>query len=75
MFYSWITNLWKNRFSGLATHFVPSSRIEALEARLAEIENPTHDVIHNTIEEFAVEKDHTPGTYTLHGEDRLTIDK
>ncbi len=46
-----------------------------MEARLAEIENPTHDIVHKTIEEYAVDKDHTPETYTLHGEDRIIIDK
>lgn len=63
------------RFSGIATHFVPSSRLEALESRLAEIDEPSHDLVHKTIEEFAVETGHTPQTYTLHGEDRLTVDK
>lgn len=63
------------RFSGIATHFVPSSRLEALESRLAEIDEPNHDLVHTTIEEFAVETEHTPQTYTLHGEDRLTVDK
>lgn len=64
----------KNRFAGLATHFVPSSRIEAMEARLAELDHVTHDIVHQTIEEFAVERDHNPTTYTLHGQDRRTID-
>ncbi|CEP18413.1 hypothetical protein [Parasitella parasitica] len=62
-------------FSGIATHFVPSSRLEELESRLAEIDEPSHDLVHTTIEEFAVNKDHTPQTYTLHGEHRLIIDK
>jgi hypothetical protein len=63
------------RFSGIATHFVPSSRLEALESRLSEIDEPNHDLVHNTIEEFAVETGHTPQIYTLHGEDRLIVDK
>ncbi|KAG2237226.1 hypothetical protein INT48_006630 [Thamnidium elegans] len=61
-------------FAGLATHFVPSSRLEALEARLAELDHATHDMIHQAIEEFAVERDHTPATYTLHGKDRKMMD-
>lgn len=63
------------RFSGIATHFVPSSRLEALESRLAEIDEPNHDLVHTTIEEFAVERDHTPQTYTLHGEQRQIVDE
>lgn len=63
------------RFSGLATHFVPSSRIEELEDYLAKIEEPTHDIVHHAIEMFAIEKDHKPVTYTLHGEHREIIDK
>ncbi|KAI8639113.1 ClpP/crotonase-like domain-containing protein [Parasitella parasitica] len=62
-------------FSGIATHFVPSSRLKELGSRLAEINEPNHDLVHTTIEEFAVEKDHAPQTYTLHGEHRLIIDK
>ncbi|EPB91747.1 hypothetical protein HMPREF1544_01459 [Mucor circinelloides 1006PhL] len=62
-------------FSGIATHFVPSSRLEALESRLAEIDEPNHDLVHTTIEEFAVERDHTPQTYTLHGEQRQIVDE
>ncbi|KAL7335844.1 3-hydroxyisobutyryl-CoA hydrolase, variant 3 [Mucor circinelloides] len=62
-------------FSGIATHFVPSSRLEALESRLAEIDEPNHDLVHTTIEEFAVERDHTPQNYTLHGEHRLIVDE
>jgi 3-hydroxyisobutyryl-CoA hydrolase len=69
------SNWYVHRFSGIATHFVPSSRLEALEARLAELENPTHDMVHHAIEEFAIERDHTPVTYTLHGEDRKTVDR
>ncbi|KAG2199142.1 hypothetical protein INT47_009881, partial [Mucor saturninus] len=61
-------------FAGLATHFVPSSRIEALETRLAELDHVTHDIVHQTIEDFAVKKDHQPATYTLHGQNRITID-
>lgn len=45
-----------------------------MEARLAELDHVTHDIIHHAIEEFAVEKDHTPTTYTLHGQERRTID-
>jgi 3-hydroxyisobutyryl-CoA hydrolase len=63
-----------HRFSGIATHFVHSSRLEAMESRLAELETPDHDMVHKIIEEFAVETDHKPQTYTLHGDARRTID-
>lgn len=64
----------KNRFAGLATHFVPSSNLEALETCLAELDDPTHDMVHQTIEEFGVNRDHIPSTYTLHGKDRRIMD-
>lgn len=70
---SWL--IVKNRFAGLATHFVPSSRLEALEARLAELDHATHDMVHRAIEEFEVERDHTPGMYTLQGKDRKRMDE
>ncbi|KAG1461057.1 hypothetical protein G6F46_005755 [Rhizopus delemar] len=60
-------------FSGLATHFVPSSRLAALEAKLSEIEFISHDKVHEIIEEFAVKKDHKPSVYTLYGDTLKTI--
>lgn len=45
-----------------------------MKNRLAEIEAPDHDQVHKIIEEFAVDMDHRPEVYTLHGEERQTID-
>ncbi|KAJ8655651.1 hypothetical protein O0I10_008740 [Lichtheimia ornata] len=61
-------------YAGIATHYVPSSRIAALEARLSEIENPTHDVINTAIEEFSAEMDQEPG-FSLGGSIREAIDR
>ncbi|KAF7726241.1 hypothetical protein EC973_008951 [Apophysomyces ossiformis] len=61
-------------YAGVATHFVPSSRLEALEARIAEIENPSHDVINGAIEEFSAELEQEPG-FSLSGDIRAAIDR
>ncbi|KAG2185507.1 hypothetical protein INT44_002300 [Umbelopsis vinacea] len=61
-------------FAGIATHFVPSSRLEALETRLSEIESSDHDIINTAIEEFAA--DHDPEVqFSLGGETRKAIDR
>ncbi|GAA6047586.1 hypothetical protein JCM3770_001577 [Rhodotorula araucariae] len=42
--------------AGLATHYVPSERLAALEARLAELDvTATHDTVNAVIEEFAAD--------------------
>ncbi|KAI8393877.1 ClpP/crotonase-like domain-containing protein [Radiomyces spectabilis] len=61
-------------FSGIATHFVPSSRLEALEARFAELDNADNEMVNNIIEEFAAEYDPNVRN-TLSGEVRKTIDR
>ncbi|KAI9015839.1 ClpP/crotonase-like domain-containing protein [Phycomyces nitens] len=60
-------------FSGLATHFVPSSRLPALESRLAEIDSANPEIISDVIEEFAAEYDSSL-TPSLGGSVRKTID-
>lgn len=54
--------------SGFATHFVHSSKLKALEARLAEITDYDLESINRIIEEFAVDRNHKPSNYTMHGE-------
>ncbi|KAI8060965.1 ClpP/crotonase-like domain-containing protein [Gongronella butleri] len=61
-------------YAGIATHYVPSSRLEALEARLSELDNPTHDMINNAIEEFSGELDEE-ATFSLGGDIRAAIDR
>lgn len=61
-------------YAGVATHFVPSSRLAALEARLAELDNATHDMVNQAIEEFSAELDNE-STFTLSGEIRQAIDR
>lgn len=61
-------------YAGIATHYVPSSRLGDLEARLAELENPTHDMINQAIEEFSAELDNEP-TFSLNGSIRQSIDR
>lgn len=61
-------------YSGVATHYVPSSRLSALEARLAELEEPTHDMVNQAIEEFSAELEAEP-TFSLGGPIRQAIDR
>ncbi|KAL0083547.1 ClpP/crotonase-like domain-containing protein [Phycomyces blakesleeanus] len=61
-------------YAGIATHFVPSSRLEDLEKRLSEIENPTHDIVNTAIEEFSAELDQEPN-FSMGGEVRAAIDR
>ncbi|KAG0246288.1 ClpP/crotonase-like domain-containing protein [Mortierella sp. GBAus27b] len=42
-------------FAGIATHYVPSDRLAALEERLSELETDNHDVINMAIEDFVSE--------------------
>lgn len=39
-------------YAGIATHYVPSSRLTALEDRLIDLETSDHEIIHRVIEEF-----------------------
>ncbi|KAF9431693.1 hypothetical protein BGZ76_011828 [Entomortierella beljakovae] len=41
--------------AGIATHYVPSERLAALEDRLSELETDNHDVINMAIEDFVSE--------------------
>ncbi|KAI9485455.1 MAG: ClpP/crotonase-like domain-containing protein [Benjaminiella poitrasii] len=59
-------------YAGIATHFVPSSRLPALEARLAELDHATHDIINNAIEEFSED---ISEPFSLAGETRKAIDR
>ncbi|KAF9923815.1 hypothetical protein FBU30_006127 [Linnemannia zychae] len=42
-------------YAGIATHYVPSERLAALEDRLSELETDNHDVINMAIEDFVSE--------------------
>lgn len=61
-------------YAGVATHFVPSSRLPALEARLSELDNANHEMINSAIEEFSAELDNEPA-FSLSGETRKAIDR
>ncbi|KAI9272547.1 ClpP/crotonase-like domain-containing protein [Sporodiniella umbellata] len=61
-------------YAGIATHFVPASRLPELEARLAELDTPTHAVINRAIEEFSASMADVPA-YSLAGSVREAIDR
>ncbi|KAK3810884.1 MAG: ClpP/crotonase-like domain-containing protein [Benniella sp.] len=60
-------------FAGIATHYVPSERLAALEDRLSELETDNHDVINMAIEDFVSEPVHDH-KYVL-SEHRNAIDR
>ncbi|KAG0356182.1 hypothetical protein BGZ54_000814 [Gamsiella multidivaricata] len=60
-------------YAGIATHYVPSERLPALEDRLSELETDNHDVINMAIEDFVSEPLHDH-KYTL-SDDRDAIDR
>lgn len=71
-----LTNAFKIRLAGLATHFVKSENLEALQSALTLIvDNVSLDTIDATIQKFAVKQDHTAKNYTLHGEKLRTIQR
>ncbi|KAI8096289.1 ClpP/crotonase-like domain-containing protein [Halteromyces radiatus] len=61
-------------YAGVATHYIPSSRLPALEARLAELDAPTHDIINGVLDEFSGELDQEP-SFSLGGDIRAAIDR
>lgn len=61
-------------YAGIATHYVPSSRLPALESRLAEIDEPTYGKINTAIEEFSAEMDQE-APFSLAGSTREAIDR
>lgn len=63
--------------SGFASHYVPSERLEALEARLAELSQAaTLDQVNSAIEEFAADAEELKAgsAYELVGSRRKAID-
>jgi 3-hydroxyisobutyryl-CoA hydrolase len=59
---------------GLATHYIPSSRIPQLLSNLASLDNPTHSVIDSTIEELYQERDSSEQPPIFVGEQRKALD-
>jgi hypothetical protein len=67
--------IYANRFAGLGTHFVPSSRIQQLEQHMSQQTDFSHENINKIIQEYSVDDSHTPEHYTLHKENRAIIDR
>ncbi|GAA5837681.1 hypothetical protein JCM9279_006834 [Rhodotorula babjevae] len=65
-------------FAGLATHYVPSERLAALETRLSELDvSATHETVNSVIEEFAADASELAQalkSYPLVGPVRRAID-
>ncbi|CAO3656453.1 unnamed protein product [Mucor hiemalis] len=62
-------------FAGLATHFVPSSELEALGEKLSRLRDFSVDAIDSAIQEIAVKAAHKPTNYTLFGEKLEIIER
>ncbi|CAO3642912.1 unnamed protein product [Cunninghamella blakesleeana] len=66
-------------FSGLASHFVPSSRLDELETALIELNSNDHGLINDTVNQFSLQyinDDHYKKQhFTLQGENREIIDR
>ncbi|KAI8995002.1 ClpP/crotonase-like domain-containing protein [Pilobolus umbonatus] len=62
-------------FSGIASHFVPSERLDNMKHEISRVERPDYDLINEIIEHHAADQHHTPSVYTLCGEQRNTIDR
>lgn len=60
-------------YAGIATHFVPSNRLQALETRLSELETKNPDVINNAIEEFTDVE--SANSFILDADIRKSIDR
>ncbi|KAJ2958106.1 hypothetical protein NQZ79_g6272 [Umbelopsis isabellina] len=60
-------------YAGIATHFVPSNRLQALETRLSELETKNPDVINNAIEEFTEVE--SAKSFILDADIRKSIDR
>lgn len=43
-------------FTGIATHYIPSSRLAALEDRLIDLETSEHEIIQRVLEKFVEKK-------------------
>ncbi|KAG9306831.1 hypothetical protein G9A89_005732 [Geosiphon pyriformis] len=59
--------------SGIATHYVPSERLDNLEERLSELESDDYEVINSAIEDFV--GDPVNRSYFISGETRKSIDR
>ncbi|CAO3645079.1 unnamed protein product [Cunninghamella echinulata] len=66
-------------YAGLASHFVPSSKLEELESLLIKLNTDDHEKINNVINEFAIQhmdnENKNQQHYTLCGENREIIDR
>ena len=56
---------------GIATHYVPSERLPALEKRLAELDTSDRQLIHQAIEEYT--GDVSPSANKFFGKDERTV--
>lgn len=60
---------------GLATHYIPSSRIPQLLSHLSSLESDSFDVINATLEEYYQERDASEPDLSITGSVRVALDR
>ncbi|KAL1917613.1 mitochondrial 37S ribosomal protein mS47 [Calcarisporiella thermophila] len=60
--------------AGIATHYVPSSRLASLEERLSQLDSSSYDVVNAAIEDFTASVD-PQHSFSLGGDSRRVIDR
>ncbi|KAI7869753.1 ClpP/crotonase-like domain-containing protein [Spinellus fusiger] len=61
-------------YAGIATHYVPSSRLDELEKSLTKIDQRNHKAVNAAIEEYSADLDTEP-LFSLRGPVRAAIDR
>ncbi|KAI9351908.1 ClpP/crotonase-like domain-containing protein [Pilaira anomala] len=61
--------------AGLASHFVPSNRLDALEESLIKLDNPNLESIKRTIDQFSINIEDMPPSKILQRKNRDTIER
>lgn len=51
-----LTHSFTISFTGIATHYIPSERLPALEERLIDLETSEHEIIQKVLEKFIDKK-------------------
>ncbi|KAG1151593.1 hypothetical protein G6F37_003038 [Rhizopus arrhizus] len=60
-------------YAGIATHYIPSSRLADLEQCLSRLKSPTYDTINQVLDQFSPDLSHT--TFSLAGSSARSIDR
>lgn len=59
----------------MASHFVPSNRLDALEKSLIKLDHPDLESIKRTIDQFSINREDMSPSKILQGKNRDTIER